>query len=354
LRRQQEGDRRTRASQLGGDHAGNCAALIGRDGDGGDQPIVCMIGPAGETIRRLLPGGHIHHIDRAGRDNLRNAGAACIFHTVRPGDGDRTVLRIGHFLDAKIEDGGKAPLRRDRLIGTPAHACGMEDGNVVAAPLQLRLQHLHIAEAGGAERGHADQRALAAGPLASLGSADDRAGRLRQHRPADRIETVEPAGPQDHHQVGRDALRRQEMGIGDGGDDELRHAERQHGCDIERKVGAERATKRDHAVHRSCIREPAHQRRRAPGHQRHSGVLVAAAGDRLHCGAGGGGDVMLGMARHIGRVAEHADIDQNGNATGLADDLGHKQQFLALGVSGADHQNMGQTGAGAHRPFLLD
>ncbi|MNT63562.1 hypothetical protein D3C72_2013880 [compost metagenome] len=132
---------------------------------------------------------------------------------------------VADLLDAEVEDGGKAVLCGDRLEGAPAHAGRMKHRDVIAAPLQLGLQVFHVFEAARPERGHADQRPVLVRPGAETCGADDGAAGLGKHRPANAVEAVKPARPQDHHQIGRDALGRQEVRIGNRRDDEFRHAE---------------------------------------------------------------------------------------------------------------------------------
>ncbi|GCC49653.1 hypothetical protein chiPu_0033764, partial [Chiloscyllium punctatum] len=143
------------------------------------------------------------------------------------------------------------------------------------------------------------------------------------------------------HQIGGDALGRDQVRKCDRRDDQLRQAERQRLRDVERKVGAHRAADRDHAVDGVARRELACEICGASRHQRHRGVFVAARCDRSDRGLGGGRHRVLVMCGLVRRIAEHADVHHDRSAAGARDALAHEQQFVGLGVSSTDQKDAG-------------
>ncbi len=277
-RRHQERGRTLGLRELGADVMRETALLLRRHDSRGDEAVVGVIGPVLVLLRRPRPGLEVDHVGRARRDDLRNTRLARRLEPRRARIDERAIVAVAGLADAQIEHGREAFLLGEALDGPTAHAGAVEDGDLVAAALQRRLQANHVVDAALAERAHADQRPLRLRLRRGLGRADDGTGRLAQHRLADRVEAIEPARPQDHHEIGRQPLRRNEMREGHRRDDEFRHAHRQRGGNIEREVRAHGAAQRDHAVDFALHVELQGQRRRALGHLRHRLVLVAHAG----------------------------------------------------------------------------
>ncbi|MCS3765503.1 hypothetical protein GGE24_007412 [Bradyrhizobium centrosematis] len=144
---------RPRLRKLRGNGARLPSAIDGTGGRGRKQAIMRMERTMGEFRRHRQPGGKVHHVDGARRDDLRNAVPAGIHQTVRAGVYHRAHHLVGDLLKAEVEHRGKSALRCDRLHRTAAHAGGVEHHDLVAASLELRLQLDHLAEAALTERG---------------------------------------------------------------------------------------------------------------------------------------------------------------------------------------------------------
>ncbi len=123
-----------------------------------DQTIVLVKRPVGILRRDFLPAGKIHQIKRARRHDLRRAQPACILQPVRPAADQRPCQEIAEFLQAEIHDAAEGPLPCQAFEGHAAHAGGMEDSDFVPPVFECRFQKLHIGQATGAKRCHADQR----------------------------------------------------------------------------------------------------------------------------------------------------------------------------------------------------
>jgi hypothetical protein len=48
---------------------------------------------------------------------------------------------------------------------------------------------------------------------------------------------------------------------------------------------------------------------------------------------------MFVIVRVVGRIAEHADVHQDGLTTGFGDTVTHEQEFVGLRITRADQQN---------------
>ena len=246
---------------------------------------------------------------------------------------------VGHFLRREIHHRREGPLGGERFEGPPAHAGGVEDRDLETARLQLGLQRDHVAQHGLAEGGHADQRPVARRHLHRPCGAQHRPRRLAERRPADRVQPVEPAGPEDHLDVRGDALGRQQRREGDGRDHVFRNPQRQRGAKIEGQVGAHRAAQNDRPVHPPGAVELPRLRGGAPGHDLHRGVLVGARDRLLDRAARRLGHFVLGDMHRRGRIAEDADIHAQHVAALGADHLRQIGQLVLLGVPGAGDED---------------
>ena len=304
-----------------------------------EQAVVGVERPVGQFLRRRQPGREIDHVDGAGRDDLRDSRSSGVLQSVRARIHHRAGELVGDLLQAEVQHRGEAALCRDRFHRAAAHAGGVEDNDLVAAPFELRLQFDHVAEAALAERGDRDHRPLIPRPDGAPGRADDRAAGLRQHRLAGAVEAVEAAGPQDHHQVGGDALGRDQVRECDRRNDQLRHAERQRLRDVEREIRSHRAADGDDGVDDVGCREVARQIGRAVRHQRHRRILVTAGCNRRDRRLRRRSHGVLVVAGRVGRIAEHADVHHDRYAAGSGDAIAHEQEFVGLGVSGSDQED---------------
>jgi hypothetical protein len=180
--------------------------------------------------------------------------------------------------------------------------------------------------------------------LARPAGPDGGAGGLFQRAAAQPVQAIQPAGPQPHDEVARNAFGRHQVRIGDGRQHHLGAAQGQRGGDVQREVGAHGAAERQQPVEAALFMPLARQSRSAPGHQRHGLVLVAAGGQRLQRHASRRGHLAVGDVGHHRAMAEHADIHHQRLAAEPAHGVGQVADLVALGVDGADEQDAGGVG----------
>jgi len=212
----------------------------------------------------------------------------------------------------------------------------VEDGHLVAARLQRRLEVDHVPQAALAQRGHAHQRPVGARGLGRAHGAHGGACALGQGGAAQAVETVEPAGPEHHDEIRRDALGRDQVRVGYRGHHHLGHAQRQRGRDVEGEVRPHGAAECQQAVDAAFGVQPCGGQGGALGHGLHGGVLVAAVHHGLQRGAGGLGHLGVGDVHAHVAGGQHTHVHQQHLGAQRLHPLAQEGEFVALGVGGAD------------------
>ena len=183
-------------------------------------------------LRSSNCGGHrlaraeVDHVERAERDHLRQPELAGRLQPVGAGGehaADQLVRQLGR---RQVEDAGEEAAARERLHRLPARAGGVEDEHLVAELLQPLARPGHR-RGRHAEHRRADQRPPS--PLSGtldLRHPGDRAGGVREDPLRDPVQAGDVHDRVGHRDVARADVRPRVPG-GDGGDDQLGHADRQ-------------------------------------------------------------------------------------------------------------------------------
>ena len=247
--------------------------------------------------------------------------------------------QVAELHEREIHDAAEPAPGRDVLERHPAHAGGVEDRDFVAAVLQGGLQRLHVMHGARSERGHADDGAVSRRRLCGPRGAEHGAGRLAERRLADGIQPVEAARPEDHLDIRREPVRRDQRREGNRRHDIFRYAERQHPADIERRVGPHGAAEHDRAGKLSLPVQVGGQDRGAPGHDLHGGVLVAGLDRGPVRAAARCRDIVLRIIDRRVRLAQHADVHGENAAAERPDALRHVGELRGLRIVGPHDEN---------------
>ena len=198
---------------------------------------------------------------------------------------------VAHLLRGEIHHSCKSPLRRQRFEGAAAHAGGVKHRDFKTSRLNRRFQRGHVAQHGLAKRGHADQGPVATPRLCRARGPQNCTGGLRQAGLADRVQPVQTPRPQDHLNIGGQTVGWDHRGKTDGGDDVFRHAQRQGSAQIQRQIGAHRATQHQNPVKLPVTMRLCRQHGGPARHDLHGDIFVMCRD--------GAGDGTARRRRHI-------------------------------------------------------
>ena len=322
-----------------GDLAGGLATLGAVEARRLDQAVMCVERAVPVPGRDFLPARKVDQVEAAGGDDLRRARSPGPQHPIAPCVYGRARQQVAKFWQGEIHHAGETARGGDALEGHAAHAGGMEDRHLETPVLEGGFQQLHVCQAGRAERGHAHGGTIPGRSLDRAGGTQHRPGSLRQRGLADRVETIEAAGPKDHLDIGGQPLGRDQRREGHGRDHVFRHAERQRLADIQGRVSTHGTAQDHHAVETPLCLQPPRQRAGPARHDLHRGVFIAAVDGRLNAGPARLGHLMLGDVGRLGRIAQHGDIHAEHPAPQGPDPLGHVVEFVILGVVSAHDQD---------------
>ncbi len=173
--------------QLCRDQASELGAFLRRGAHQRDGRVVHVEIALRELGRDGVARAEVDHVEGAQRHDLRQALASGHLQALGTSGKDAADQLVAQLRGGDIEDSDEEAAVGQRLHRAPAGAGGVEDEDLVAAPLQL-LARRRDARRRDAEHGGADQRALLAqGDIRGVDHARHRGRGVGQDASRDRV-----------------------------------------------------------------------------------------------------------------------------------------------------------------------